>query len=203
MRQGGRERAHHMRLLADESERLFRHLALAPVGEQPRRLLERQPARLRDLDSAAPAAMSPSRPPRVAEEVEAHDLEDPLAGPRVDVADVAELRHEPRLDARLLGDLAQGRLLRPLARVDEALRQRPDAAVCVPPAGSPPAPSARAAAARARLRPRTPVAPAHANTANLSQTGRYPAASTVAATFSSPLAQPTSDPLECPGTQRR
>src|SRR5206468_7638502 len=65
-------------------------------------------------------------PPRVPQQVEADDFEDPLAGPRVDVADVAELLVEPRLHTRLLGGLAECRLLGLLARADDALRKRPD-----------------------------------------------------------------------------
>src|SRR5207253_4745219 len=62
----------------------------------------------------------------VAEQEEADDLEDPLAGPRVHVADVAELLDRRRLDARLLGHLAKRGQLRALPRSDQALRQRPD-----------------------------------------------------------------------------
>src|SRR5262249_9195581 len=71
------------------------------------------------LDRAEP-------PLRIAEEVEADDLEDPLALPRVDGADVPELRHEPRLDACLLLGLAPRRRVRLLAFADQALRKRPD-----------------------------------------------------------------------------
>src|ERR687894_20459 len=81
----------------------LRHLALASVGEQSRRVVERQPARLLDLvakygrDVAEPAAA-------VAEEIEADDLEDPHPAAGVDVLDVAELAGRARLDPRLLGD---------------------------------------------------------------------------------------------------
>src|SRR4051812_26086203 len=70
-------------------------------------------------DVAQPAA-------RVMEEEEADDLEDPLAAPRVDVADVPELLDRRRLDPRLFGNLPKGRRLSGLARADQALRKRPD-----------------------------------------------------------------------------
>jgi hypothetical protein len=64
-------------------------------------------------------------PAFVADEEERDDLEDPLALPVEPVADVAELAEAPPVRARLLLDLAQrGRLAR-LARVDAALRERP------------------------------------------------------------------------------
>jgi hypothetical protein len=59
-------------------------------------------------------------------EEEAHHLEDAFALPRVDVADVAELRRETARDAGLLVALAQRGLGGPLACIDEALRERPD-----------------------------------------------------------------------------
>src|SRR5262245_26283281 len=58
-------------------------------------------------------------------EEEAHDLEDPLAVPRVHVADVAQLLAETAWDAGLLESLPKGGLGRFLARIDEPLRQRP------------------------------------------------------------------------------
>src|SRR4051794_40246437 len=103
---------------------LLRHLALAAVGEETRRLVEREPPRLRDLvpeglgDVAEPPAL-------VADEEERDDLEDPLAVPGVDVLDVAELAERAPACAGLLGHLPQGGLLRRLAGVDPALRQRP------------------------------------------------------------------------------
>jgi hypothetical protein len=71
-------------------------------------------------------------PAGVPEEVEAHDLEDPVAAPwipglRVDVAHVAEFAHEPRAYAGLFRDLALGRLLGLLAGADVALGQGPHA----------------------------------------------------------------------------
>src|SRR5439155_14900807 len=105
-------------------ERLGRHLALTLVREQPGRFLERQPANLghllRVLGRDVP---EPAR--AVAEEEEAHHLENPFSGPGVDVAYIAELLDGSRLDARLLRYLAQGGQLGPLARPDQALRQRP------------------------------------------------------------------------------
>src|SRR4026208_804489 len=89
-------------VVADESERFFRHFAFALVGEQSRSLFEREPAGLRDLDSLLRGNL-PQPAPAVAKEIEAHNLETPLAGPCGDVADVSELRHEPSLDPRLLG----------------------------------------------------------------------------------------------------
>src|SRR5579859_3069839 len=84
----------------DPLQRLRGHLALARVRQELRRLLERQPARLRDLD--AHRLLDLADPPATrAQEEEAHDLEDPLAalpGRRVDVADVAELLDQPPLD---------------------------------------------------------------------------------------------------------
>src|SRR5439155_2697170 len=105
----------------------LRHLALAAVGEELRRLLERQPARRRDLaphpllDLAEPAAPG-------GDEVEADDLEDADAAPAgVRVLHVAELLDERAADAGLLPHLAERRLRRRLARVEIALRQRPHA----------------------------------------------------------------------------
>src|SRR5436305_5450442 len=66
-------------------------------------------------------------PARVAEQEEADDLEDPLAGPGVGVADVAELLDEPPAGARLLVHLAQRRLAWVFAGPDVPLRQRPEA----------------------------------------------------------------------------
>src|SRR5438874_7911897 len=122
-------RTQFRRLVAEPFQRLRRHLALAAIGEQARRLLERQPAGLRYLDPHRLLDRADPAPPRTQEE-EAHDLEDPFAPlPRggVDVADVAELLDEPPLDARLLAYLPHGRLGRRFAGVDLALRQRPDA----------------------------------------------------------------------------
>src|SRR5207244_13482711 len=88
--------------------------------------VKRRPPRPGDLEAQRGRQVAePSAP--VAEQVAAHDLEDMLAAAGVDVADVAELAEAHGLDARLLGDLAQGRLLRFLPRADEALRKRPDA----------------------------------------------------------------------------
>ena len=65
-------------------------------------------------------------PPRVAEKVEAHDLEDALPGPRVHVADVTELLDQPPLHARFLGDLSDRRFVGFLPAGDVAFRQRPE-----------------------------------------------------------------------------
>src|SRR5262249_2555470 len=65
------------------------------------------------------------RAARVAHEEERDDLEDPLAVPGVDVADVAELAERAAVRAGLLRHLAQGRRLAALAGVDVPLRQRP------------------------------------------------------------------------------
>src|SRR5439155_15999658 len=106
-------------------DRLFGHLALTTVGEQTLRLLERQPARFVHLvrrlrrQIAEPAA-------RVAEQIKGHELEDPLAVPRVDVAHVAELLDQPRLHAGLLGHLPQRGRVGLLAGPDVPLRQRPE-----------------------------------------------------------------------------
>src|SRR5439155_10323987 len=107
------------------SERFFCHVPFALVREQPRRVPQRQPARLRNLvrgrgrQVAEPTA-------RVPQEVEADDLEDSLAGPGVDVTDVAELADESCLDTRLFRHLAECRLLGLLPRADDALGERPD-----------------------------------------------------------------------------
>jgi MFS family permease len=78
-------------------------------------------------------------PAPVAEEEEAHDLEHPLALPRVDVADVPELLHEPALDAGFLRHFADGRLRSALAPSDQPLRQRPDVLSPRPDGGEVPA----------------------------------------------------------------
>src|SRR5436305_15236329 len=88
-----REAAASYLLAAERRERLLGHLALAGVGEAPWRLLERQPLHVGDLvrvllrQIAEPARL-------VAAQEEADNLEDPLALPRVDVADAAELRDD-------------------------------------------------------------------------------------------------------------
>src|SRR5437764_6457896 len=107
--------------------RLRGHLALAPVGQQPRRLVQWQPARLGHLDPHRLLDLAePS--PAGAEEVEADDLEDAGAvAPRIRVLDVAELLHEAAMDAGLLEHLADCGLGGRLARVEVALRERPGA----------------------------------------------------------------------------
>ena len=62
----------------------------------------------------------------IAEEVEADDLEDPLALPRVDVAHVPELLDQRVATPGLLGDLPARRVGRLLAGADVPLRERPD-----------------------------------------------------------------------------
>src|SRR6188768_1656740 len=81
--------------------RALGHLALAAVGEKLRRLGEREPARLVHLDRELRVDRTQPAPLR-ADEEEAHDLEDPLAVPRVDVLHVAELRDHGALDPGLL-----------------------------------------------------------------------------------------------------
>src|SRR5947208_3233400 len=66
-------------------------------------------------------------PARVAKEIEADDLEDANAAPRVDVADVAELPERAASRPGLLRHLTQRRRLRALAASDQAFRQRPHA----------------------------------------------------------------------------
>src|SRR4029078_4585675 len=88
------------------------------ICEQRWPLLERQPARLRDL--VCVLGRNVPEPARgVAQEIEADHLEDPLPRPRVHVADVPDLAERPRFDPRLLGDLANGGLLGPLAVSDQ------------------------------------------------------------------------------------
>src|SRR5436190_18362958 len=119
-----REAAASYLLAAERRECLLSHLALAGVGEEPRRLLERQPLYVGDLvrvlllQIAEPARL-------VAEQEEADDLEDPLALPRVDVADVAEFADEFAAGPGLLLDLPHRRRLGLLPAPDPALRQRP------------------------------------------------------------------------------
>ena len=111
-----------------------------------------------------PGGSSPMRPPSRVREVEAHDLEDALAVPRVDVADVTELRDEAPVHAGLLVALAQRRLGGRLARVDEPLRKHPRPRRLSLRANGREPPVARASGARARLRPRTRVASRLCNT---------------------------------------
>src|SRR3954452_10257968 len=66
-------------------------------------------------------------PARVPEQEEADDLEDPLAGPGVGVADVAELFDKPAMRAGFLVYLSQRGLARVFAGPDVPLRQRPEA----------------------------------------------------------------------------
>src|SRR5206468_4259106 len=103
----------------------FGHVPLALVGEQARRLVGREPARLGDLEGELGRQVA-EPPAPVAKQVEAHDLEDALAAARVDVADVAELAEARRLDPRLLRDLTERRLLRLLPCAYQALRERPE-----------------------------------------------------------------------------
>jgi hypothetical protein len=112
-------------LLCQHLDRRARDLLLAPIRHEARCVVERDPARLGDLDLhpgrqlADPAALR-------GEEEERDDLEDSLPVPRVDVAAVAELPLDPGLDACLLEHLADGSLGGALARVDLPLGQRPD-----------------------------------------------------------------------------
>src|SRR4029453_12278067 len=62
---------------------------------------------------------------RVADEVEADDLEDPLALPEVDIADVPELLDEAATNSGLLGHLTESGVRRRLAFPDEALGKSP------------------------------------------------------------------------------
>src|SRR5204863_4749379 len=101
-------------------------LALSAIREQPAGFLERQPAHLCNLDLLLRRDCSEPALP-VPEEEEADDLEDSLAGPRVDVADIAELLDELGLDACLLTDLAECGLLGLLTEADQPFGKRPDA----------------------------------------------------------------------------
>jgi hypothetical protein len=80
-------------------------------------------------------------PATVAEEEEAHHFEDPLALPRVDVAHIAELRHETALDSGLLRHLAPRGLGRALPCPDEPFRERPDVFASGTDGGQPEAPA--------------------------------------------------------------
>src|SRR5205085_11796882 len=66
-------------------------------------------------------------PARVPEQEEADDLEDPLAGPGVGVANIAELFDKPAMRAGFLVYLPQRGLARVFAGPDVPLRQRPAA----------------------------------------------------------------------------
>ena len=66
-------------------------------------------------------------PALVADEEERDDLEDPLVVPVEPVADVAELAQRAAVRSRLLRDLPERRRLARVARLDPALRERPDA----------------------------------------------------------------------------
>ena len=136
--EGDEERPHHT--ASSESSLRARSAisALAPVGQEPRRLVEREPARRVDLVRVLGRDVAEAPAP-VAEEVEADHLEDPLALPRVDVADVPELLDQAALDAGLLGHLPRGRVGGALAGPDQALRQRPDLLPARPDRGQPPA----------------------------------------------------------------
>src|SRR5947209_5444968 len=79
-------------LTREPFQRLDGHLPLALVCQQLRRLLQRQPAHLGDLVRVLGRDVS-EPPGAIAEQEEADDLEDALAGPRVDVANVAQLLH--------------------------------------------------------------------------------------------------------------
>src|SRR4029453_2535017 len=77
------------------------HLTLARVGQLARRLLQRHPARVLDLEIVVvDLALA------VGEEEEPGDLRDPLPLAGVPVAHVAERLDEPRYDAGLLAHLA-------------------------------------------------------------------------------------------------
>src|SRR5581483_5660801 len=113
-------------LVRQPGQRSLGHVPLAAIGEEPRRLGERQPPRLGDLVTmrrrdVAEAARG------IADEEERDDLEHPFALPLEPVADVAELAERPAADAGLLLRLPERRPLARLARVDLALRERPDA----------------------------------------------------------------------------
>src|SRR6266516_1857994 len=107
-------------LTRETLERLRRHLPLALVREQPRRLLEGKPPRLRHLvdvlgrNVAEPAGA-------VAEQKEADHLEDPLTGPGVDVTDIPQLLDGRRLHTCLLTHLPQSGHLGPLTGPDQPL----------------------------------------------------------------------------------
>src|SRR3954470_7269753 len=111
-------------LLLEGGRRLLGHLALAVVGEELRRLGERQPL---DLGHLVPELLREvaEATALVADEEERHDLEDPLAVPVEPVLDVAQLPKRASACARLLLDLAQRRRLGRVAAVDSALRKRP------------------------------------------------------------------------------
>src|SRR5712691_6193917 len=102
-------------LTREPFQRLCRHLPLALVGQELRCLLEGQPPDFGNLVRVLGRDVT-EPPGAIAEQEEADDLEDALAGPRVDVADVAQLLHGCRLHAGLLPDFAQGGQLGPLAR---------------------------------------------------------------------------------------
>src|SRR5205814_8207113 len=85
---------------------------------------EREPASLLDLDLHPERQVAEPSADRTQQE-ERHDLEDPLAVPGVDVAHVAELRLDARLEACLLVDLARRSVRVALPRLDVALRQDP------------------------------------------------------------------------------
>src|SRR5207247_1030645 len=117
---------------SESSQRLRRHLALASVREQARRLVERQPARLRHLDADRLLDL-PDPAPAGPQEVEADDLEDPHpARAGVGVLHVAELLDQAALDPGLLADLPERGLVGLLARVEIPLRQGPDALPLAP-----------------------------------------------------------------------
>src|SRR3972149_10647132 len=105
-------------------DRLLGDFPLTLVRQQPRSVFEREPAGLRHLvpvrlrQFAQPAAA-------VADEIEGDDLEDALARPRVDVADVAELPVQAPPGARLLLHLPERGLRRVIPGCDEPLRERP------------------------------------------------------------------------------
>ena len=104
--------------------------ALAAISRSPlyarsdRPVGEREPPRLGDLDLHSRGERADAAASRVREE-EAHDLEDALPVPGVDVADVTELRGEATVHAGLLEPFPKGCLCGLLAPIDEALRQRP------------------------------------------------------------------------------
>src|SRR4051794_4654465 len=111
-------------LLLEGGRRLLGHLALAVVGEELRRLGERQPL---DLGHLVPERLREvaEATALVANEEERDHLEDPLPVPVEPVLDVAELAGRASASARFLGDFAQRSLLRRVAAVDPALRKRP------------------------------------------------------------------------------
>src|SRR5215475_10233215 len=108
-------------LAAQRCECLSGHVALAGVGEELRRFVEWEPLDVRHFVRVLLGQVA-ELPGLVSEQVEADHLEDPLALPRVHVADVAELADELAAGAGLLLHLPHGCGLGLLALADPALR---------------------------------------------------------------------------------